>query len=311
MEDIVKNKSTSSRDIDYSESQIKALLGISTKSKLKDFRVKISPKQAEVLLKCTNTNNRPMSIAKVSTYAKDMQLGNWSDDSTDAIAFDKSGVLVNGQHRLKAVVKSGKTVQMLVSFGITPYMGMDTGKTRTIANNVLMFDGADERFREKKYKVCLSVMQSVQRFHTGKYVPRSSLTPQEQVELANKYADALVLLADNDIFTPVTAMGVNGKSRPITSSAVYSAFFLAYMNGVSLETLKHIVEKLRDVTNATSYDKPILSLRDVLISTVGGGANPDCVRNFGTQYCINSVVNKSRSKSCKFDTSFYQLDFNK
>ena len=86
----------------------------------------ITPEIAEEMLK-KNTRNRHVNKQRVLVYAKAMTEGTWAL-STDAIGFDTDGVLINGQHRLLAVVKSGVTCQFLVS------QGMDKGTVAVIDN---------------------------------------------------------------------------------------------------------------------------------------------------------------------------------
>lgn len=54
------------------------------------------------------------------------------------IAFDKNGILRDGQHRLTAIVDEGRDAKMVVTFGIAPeaFSVMDTGSRRT-ASDVL------------------------------------------------------------------------------------------------------------------------------------------------------------------------------
>ena len=65
---------------------------------------------------------------------------------------------------------------------------------------------------------------------------------------------------------------------------------------------------LSDVSNSSSYDKPILALRDVLVSVIGGGYEPDWLRHCSTQYCISQVEKKSRNKVCKSEEIIYTYD---
>lgn len=58
-----------------------------------------------------NTNNRNVNFAKVKKMAKDMREGHW-DTTHQGIAIATDGTLVDGQHRLMAVVESGVTVRM-------------------------------------------------------------------------------------------------------------------------------------------------------------------------------------------------------
>ncbi len=76
----------------------------------------ITAKQAEKYLQF-NTNNRPLRKSLVSQYAKDMASGNWRL-THQGVAFNCDGTLLDGQHRLAAIVQSGVTVQMLVARGV-------------------------------------------------------------------------------------------------------------------------------------------------------------------------------------------------
>lgn len=62
-----------------------------------------------------NDNNRNINYAKVKKMAKDMKEGHW-DTTHQGIAIASDGTLVDGQHRLLAIVESGVTVRMNVTF---------------------------------------------------------------------------------------------------------------------------------------------------------------------------------------------------
>jgi hypothetical protein len=82
---------------------------------------------------------RPLTKSVVNRYASDMSTNNWLL-THQGIAFDTNDDLYDGQHRLEAVCKSGKTVRMLVTTGIpagnngeTRVMDVvDCGKARSI-----------------------------------------------------------------------------------------------------------------------------------------------------------------------------------
>lgn len=76
----------------------------------------ITAKQAEKYLQF-NTSNRPLRKSLVAQYARDMASGNWRL-THQGVAFNCDGTLLDGQHRLAAVVQSGATVQMLVARGV-------------------------------------------------------------------------------------------------------------------------------------------------------------------------------------------------
>lgn len=66
----------------------------------------IDPEMAEHLLGHNTNNFRRMRHNTSTKYARDMTHGNWLL-SWDCIAFAKDGTLLNGQHRLQAIIDSG------------------------------------------------------------------------------------------------------------------------------------------------------------------------------------------------------------
>ncbi|MFP8884155.1 MULTISPECIES: hypothetical protein [Streptomyces] len=91
----------------------------------------VSPQLATEWL-TRNTNNRPLSKSTVQQLAGRIQRGEWQL-THQGIAFDEDGTLIDGQHRLAAIVKAGITVPMTVARGVprTAFTVMDTGRKRT------------------------------------------------------------------------------------------------------------------------------------------------------------------------------------
>lgn len=110
--------------------------------KIDNLTVKITPKLAEYLLN-KNNGNRPVNQANIDKMVKDMLSNQWKYDGSP-ISFDKYGRLLNGQHRLKAIIKSGKTFPFKVNTGHQPeiFATMDIGKIRT-GSDVLAIAGYD------------------------------------------------------------------------------------------------------------------------------------------------------------------------
>ena len=81
-----------------------------------------------------NRKQRPPAIAK---YARDMTAGNWTL-SPDCIAFDTNGRLVNGQHRLLAIIASGTTQQLTIleGFPLEAIDNIDGGMLRTFGDKL-------------------------------------------------------------------------------------------------------------------------------------------------------------------------------
>lgn len=78
--------------------------------------VEITPELAHEWLGF-NTHNRNVRQRVVLAYAADMTAGNWRWNG-ESVKFSADGTLLDGQHRLKAVVEAGIAVPMLVIRGL-------------------------------------------------------------------------------------------------------------------------------------------------------------------------------------------------
>lgn len=102
--------------------------------------VELSPKLAEDFL-ARNGINRPLSRTMVNEYALAMTRGEWMLNG-EAIIIGQDGRLLDGQHRLHAVIKAKKNVPILVVKGVVEesFKTLDTGRRRT-AGDVLSISG--------------------------------------------------------------------------------------------------------------------------------------------------------------------------
>jgi hypothetical protein len=100
----------------------------------------ISPKRASEML-AANTRNRPLSKPVVKAFAEAMRRGDWVV-THQGIAFDTNGVLIDGQHRLAAIVEAVVTVDVTVFNEVAEgtFDVLDTGKRRK-ASDVLAMEG--------------------------------------------------------------------------------------------------------------------------------------------------------------------------
>jgi len=91
----------------------------------------ITPSHAKQLLE-NNTNNRPVRKSKVTDYANQMKLGLWKL-SPEGITISKTGKVLNGQHRLHAVILANINVPFLVFTEVDDelFKVFDTGANRS------------------------------------------------------------------------------------------------------------------------------------------------------------------------------------
>lgn len=101
---------------------------------------KITPEIATAILE-TNTKNRKLSSLVVAKLAAQMKSKQWNFDGSP-VRIDDKGDLVDGQHRLWAIVESGTTQEFLVVRGVdeASMATMDTGKSRSFADILSLED---------------------------------------------------------------------------------------------------------------------------------------------------------------------------
>lgn len=95
----------------------------------------ITPKAAEAMLNA-NKSNRTLRDGVVEKYAADMGAGRWTA-CPEPISFYEDGDLADGQHRLFAIIESGKPQEFPVARGVPREAGLNinTGLSRSLIDN--------------------------------------------------------------------------------------------------------------------------------------------------------------------------------
>lgn len=94
----------------------------------------ITPEQAAEYFE-NRAPNRNCSIPKAVSYQTEMLRGKWGE-TTEIIAFDTAGRLLQGQHRMWAVEKSGIGRWFTVSRGVDPNAPFDRVKPRRASDDL-------------------------------------------------------------------------------------------------------------------------------------------------------------------------------
>lgn len=94
--------------------------------------VLVTPTMAKSWL-ANHQNYRKMNRAIVVRYATDMDADDWEFNGMPII-LDGKGNVIDGQHRLAAIIKSEKSLMMLVVRGVKTADSIDTGKRRNLGD---------------------------------------------------------------------------------------------------------------------------------------------------------------------------------
>ena len=118
--------------------------------------VVVTPAMATEWLGKNHKNRRPRS-GKAVRYARDIKAGNWLVTG-ESIKFDWNDVLIDGQHRLMAILQTGVAIHVLVVWGLDPRVKdvLDTGATRTSADMLLLNGKQNTAVIAAAAKLCLN-----------------------------------------------------------------------------------------------------------------------------------------------------------
>ena len=228
----------------------------------------VTPDQALNWLDNTNTRNRKLSEAYAERLARDISQGRWLL-THEGIAFDPHGVLLDGQHRLWAIVLADKPVQMYVWFDVTSdaLMAINNGKSRSTVDILRLAGGCGN--------VTGPQMATLRAMLTG-YGPSITLTSSEAARAYGLHRKAIEFALDQ-LPRLSRAKGVpKATTRAVIARAWYSA---------NRSRLASFCEMLISGMITDSNSSAILLLRQYLMDNRGYsyeqrresyGKNPTC-----------------------------------
>jgi hypothetical protein len=123
-------------------------MDVSTLGPLRTQWIIVTPELALKWL-TNNVRNRTVSDDVVRAYARDMVNGEWVY-THQGLAFNDKDELIDGQHRLQAVILANIEVRMMVTFGLpseiegremTTMDAVDRGRTRSVADQLKIQHG--------------------------------------------------------------------------------------------------------------------------------------------------------------------------
>ena len=174
-------------------------------------RMSITPTLAANWLDNANTNNRHINEAHVRRLAQDMKRDKWVL-THEGIAFDTHGTLLDGQHRLWAIIIADTPVVMHVWRNVAheALMAIDLGSPRTIAD-VLRLSGGHGNVQ----KVEISILRSM----IGGLPGPAVLTVPQAADLLDKHRDAIKFAIRA---LPNMRSIANASTRAVIARAYYS-----------------------------------------------------------------------------------------
>lgn len=150
---------------------------MSTRKVPSSSMVTVTPEMAKNWLDTVNTHNRTVRDTTIQTYARDMEHGNWLQTG-EPIKFSVKGVLLDGQQRLAAMVRSNVTLELFAVWDLSleAQAFMDTGRKRTAANMLELAGEKDSAVLASAAKLALGVESGL---------PKPSAYEATHAEVAN------------------------------------------------------------------------------------------------------------------------------
>lgn len=215
---------------------------------------KITPEIAAKWLQ-ENTNNRPISERAVQRYASDMKAGRWGV-SESVIAFDTKGRLINGQHRLWAVMESGETITAHVATGYPPeaIAYFDDGFRR---DNTQVYNLVHGTELSKAYMTIARRLAGAG-WRQAEAVKSLELSRQDVYEVLEKYRDGIEFA--------VAQLFKRNKVQGVRTGAVMAVVARAFYT-VPVARLEAFCDVMRTGIVQSPSESAAILLRNWLMST--------------------------------------------
>ncbi len=221
----------------------------STEPQIQTTFMNITPDIASQWLE-GNVRNRRIDQRHVECLAQEMLAGRWNT-THQGIAFDTNGTLVDGQHRLWAILQAGCAIRMAVSFGVP-------------AGNIDAIDGM--KARRVVDRMSLTGMfgsEGVTSYHASTLRemyqclnPGRKFPYHEEMELMTMHINA-IRFATAHVATKARGIAV-AHVRAVIARAWYS---------VDHDQLAQFCRVLSTGMLETTCDATIIKLRDQLMAT--------------------------------------------
>lgn len=257
----------------------------------------ITPAVAEALLQ-RNTINRPLNKNVVFRYARQMENGDWKSNG-EAIRIGADGTLLDGQHRLAAIVKTGLSIPLLVVSGLEKDVicTIDTGKPRSIADHLEIFGVKGNA------AILAAAIRVAQSFDTnGSYTRDWDKLPA---------IEAIAFLESNPGLVH-SAERVSWGSQKMMPSGICIALHYVFSKVDAKKTEEFFAQLLSGV--GLLDGSPVLALRNRMSATAGMKRNA-AGRRAIIGYTVNAfkafISGRSISQLKYFEDSEINLDFAK
>jgi len=231
----------------------------------------ITPEQAGEWLAQYNTKNRAFNEKRADRLAGDITRGVFAF-THQGISMDEHGILLDGQHRLRAIEISGIGLWMWVFLNMPrSSMGyIDNGAGRSIPDLLKFGHGIEANH------AMVATLKTMIVSGGKKWV----LTTDEWLGYYRKYQKSIVF--SHSLFT--------GSNRGVNQSAVRAVIARTHHATVDPATLRRFAEILHGAPPRSVSENAAQSLRDYLNITTGETRKERTNKYQCVEYCLSSFL---------------------
>lgn len=237
----------------------------------------VTPQMASQMLK-NNTGNRKIRMPHVNRLKTEILAGRWLV-THQGIAFDENGVLLDGQHRLMAIEAAGKSVQMLVTHGVSTSDNgelkamdvIDCGHRRTTGDQLSLLHGV------KNTNKTLGALRLVGYIYCNSNRQATSLTVGQAMGMLEIYGEHLEKL-----------IHIAMTSKICNRAGVVAGLLIA--SPVAEEAALKFMKEL-NTGNGIGDGDPVYALREQLIAYPPGNTEQERVNTVQkTANCLYNTI---------------------
>jgi hypothetical protein len=236
--------------------------------------MEIDPETARIWLEESKyEGQRRIDQTTVERYARDMRAGNWRVTG-DTIKFTDAGELIDGQHRLWAVIVAEATVDQFVALNVeeAAFTVLDQGKRRTFAD---LLTSQGWSYAGDVAAMVPSVMS---------YASHRTFEPK-MFRLRPTNHEMLGFMESMNGFEEILRVSFRIKDRLRISPAKFGAFmYVATLTEVDADPLEFGIS-LANGINLQPGD-PVYALRDLLVRRMAERAD----KRYGLNYYIEATI---------------------
>jgi len=151
--------------------------------------------------------NRRVRQGRIDLYAQQMKRGDWMVTG-QGLAFDERGKLIDGQHRLAAVIKADKPIEMMVTRGLKvgTQLVLDQPIARQIHDQISLDRGLDVTSRH--VAVAKQMMLSIRVEYSGRLIDTRDTPLVERFYMKHHNAIAYAVARFTKVVPGVTLASV-------------------------------------------------------------------------------------------------------